>query len=350
MLRLLRVFPEVMMLLKGVAASMRSVFFTLMLLVVLLFIFGIVFKTQAENTPIESMFKTVGRSMWVLLVRGTFLDSPALTFFPILEASPTLASAFLIFIFMSCYTVMNMLIGILCDVVRKVAEDEKEQAAISALQDELMDLLECFDRDEDQHIQRAEFELLMRNPDLNMILKRFGVDAIDLIALQDLFFEDRRESAEEVLGRGKQKLSFADFVEICVRLRGGNTASVTDIVDLREYMHLRLDRLDSQGTWRPKSVEDRDGRPKLYGGNSVLSDRSSKAPLKEALGAPPKADQEETHQMQISFQREIMAAQSKVAQDLRQEVDDIRDKLSSRIGHVEDLLVRLATTIERKQV
>eukprot|EP00439_Symbiodinium_sp_Y106_P009829 s3784_g1.t1 len=47
--RLLRAVPEVVTLLKGIAAAIRSVFFTLLLLLVLLFVFGVVFKTQAKE-------------------------------------------------------------------------------------------------------------------------------------------------------------------------------------------------------------------------------------------------------------------------------------------------------------
>eukprot|EP00913_Durusdinium_trenchii_P021898 g20576.t2 len=49
--RLLRAVPEVVTLLKGIAAAIRSVFFTLLLLLVLLFVFGVVFKTQAKEEP-----------------------------------------------------------------------------------------------------------------------------------------------------------------------------------------------------------------------------------------------------------------------------------------------------------
>ena len=47
--RLLRAVPEVVTLLKGIAAAIRSVFFTLLLLLVLLFVFGVIFKTQAKE-------------------------------------------------------------------------------------------------------------------------------------------------------------------------------------------------------------------------------------------------------------------------------------------------------------
>ncbi|CAJ1355532.1 unnamed protein product [Effrenium voratum] len=69
--RLLRAVPEVVTLLKGIAAAIRSVFFTLLLLLVLLFVFGVVFKTQAkEDFPqLEELFPNVplpllGLALW----------------------------------------------------------------------------------------------------------------------------------------------------------------------------------------------------------------------------------------------------------------------------------------------
>eukprot|EP00438_Fugacium_kawagutii_P012119 Skav220368 [mRNA] locus=scaffold609:151450:157723:+ [translate_table: standard] len=73
--RLLRAVPEVVTLLKGIAAAIRSVFFTLLLLLVLLFVFGVVFKTQAkEDFPeLHGLFPSVTLSVqrWEELRAGT---------------------------------------------------------------------------------------------------------------------------------------------------------------------------------------------------------------------------------------------------------------------------------------
>ncbi|OLQ00088.1 hypothetical protein AK812_SmicGene17258 [Symbiodinium microadriaticum] len=67
--RLLRAVPEVVTLLKGIAAAIRSVFFTLLLLLVLLFVFGVVFKTQAKEDfeSLQDLFPTVTLTgTWIL--------------------------------------------------------------------------------------------------------------------------------------------------------------------------------------------------------------------------------------------------------------------------------------------
>mmetsp|Transcript_29049 Transcript_29049/g.69177 ORF Transcript_29049/g.69177 Transcript_29049/m.69177 type:complete len:745 (-) Transcript_29049:80-2314(-) len=256
--RLLRAVPEVVTLLKGIAAAIRSVFFTLLLLLVLLFVFGVVFKTQAkEDFPqLEELFPNVPATMWVLLLSGTFLDSPSVALNEVGATSGWLVALFLVFIFLSHMMVLNMLIGILCDVVHQVALNEKEEAAVAYLKNTLLEILECHDKDNDRQIHRDEFELLMRNPEMHFVLTRFGVNVTDLINLRDVLFEEKSENDDEEeeedldtnsplpSARRLRKLSFQEFLEVVLRLRGGNSATVTDIVDLREYVRQRFDRMD----------------------------------------------------------------------------------------------------------
>lgn len=258
--RLLRAVPEVVTLLKGIAAAIRSVFFTLLLLLVLLFVFGVVFKTQAkEDFPqLEELFPSVPATMWVLLLSGTFLDSPSVALNEVGATSGWLVALFLVFIFLSHMMVLNMLIGILCDVVHQVALNEKEEAAVAYLKNTLLEILECHDKDNDRQIHRDEFELLMRNPEMHFVLTRFGVNVADLLNLKDVLFEDNTEQEEDeeededdtnshglnTARRKLRKLSFQEFLEVVLRLRGGNSATVTDIVDLREYVRQRFDRMD----------------------------------------------------------------------------------------------------------
>eukprot|EP00746_Dinoflagellata_sp_MGD_P141777 gnl/MRDRNA2_/MRDRNA2_74829_c0_seq1.p1 gnl/MRDRNA2_/MRDRNA2_74829_c0~~gnl/MRDRNA2_/MRDRNA2_74829_c0_seq1.p1 ORF type:complete len:550 (-),score=86.21 gnl/MRDRNA2_/MRDRNA2_74829_c0_seq1:203-1852(-) len=264
--RIIRIFPEVMTLLKGVSQAMRSVFFTLLLLLILLFLFAILFKTQSESTELENIFTSVSQSMWILLLHGALLDNPSTILNVVFETSPILAAVFLTFIFISNLTVLNMLIGILCDVVHQVSLHEKEQAAILDLKKALFELLDCFDKDDDRQIHRDEFELLLRNPELNLILKNFNVNCVDLMSLKDVLFDKQEVPASQQHPEAKttdtnllqlesnptyqgscedaHKLTFDEFIEVVVRLRGGNSATVEDVVQLRDLIRLRFERLE----------------------------------------------------------------------------------------------------------
>jgi len=190
--RLLRAMPEMLMLLKGIATATRSVFVTLLLLVALLVVFGVILRTQVgENVELEQLFSSVLQTMWLLLLHCTFLDDVAEFLNTVKDISAFSGMILLIFIFLSSFTVLNMLIGILCEVIACVAAKEKEKSAEKYLRKTLLNILECHDTNNDQSIQMEEFELLMQNPEVHLILTRFGVDVADLIELQDLLFEDK---------------------------------------------------------------------------------------------------------------------------------------------------------------
>ncbi|CAK0882002.1 unnamed protein product [Prorocentrum cordatum] len=123
--RLLRAIPELMMLIRGIAASLRTVSFTVLLLSGLLFIFAIVFKTQVKGDPLEErMFQSVFKSMMTLLMHGTLLDSPNELYLEIADEWPELLFAFLVFIFLSSFTLLNMLI--VADSVRRRPEGVRQ--------------------------------------------------------------------------------------------------------------------------------------------------------------------------------------------------------------------------------
>jgi len=161
-------------------------------------------------------------------------------------------------------------------VVFEVTRNEKEDSSLLLLKTTLLALLEVYDKDNDRSIGIEEFDLLMANPETGQILRRFDVDASGLLALRDAIFEyiecpdtptsprsDRslggRSSLVEgssqqslttsfsrpsVCERERKKLSFGEFIEVILRLRGGKSATVTDIMDLREYTKLRIDNVE----------------------------------------------------------------------------------------------------------
>merc|ERR1719487_36704 len=86
--RLMRAVPEMMVIIKGMVASTRSVLCTGFLLLLVLYTFCILFTdafheqdhppnddgSPAEEPEIEAMFGTMGKSMFSLFIMGTVLD------------------------------------------------------------------------------------------------------------------------------------------------------------------------------------------------------------------------------------------------------------------------------------
>mmetsp|Transcript_45571 Transcript_45571/g.105703 ORF Transcript_45571/g.105703 Transcript_45571/m.105703 type:complete len:883 (+) Transcript_45571:80-2728(+) len=210
---LVRLVPEALTLLKGIMWATRSVFVTMLLLFCLLFLFGVVFRMQVGgNAELDEIIPSVAEAMLLLLLHGTLLDSPAKSAEDIGRHSDFLVLAFLVFIFLSSFTVLNMLIGILCGVISTVTATEKEQAEVQYLRGTMLELLECYDQNEDKTISQEEFEVLMSNPEVHLILSSFGVDVDDLLALKKRLFKESmigffRADAEEMEG-GEDVLTY----------------------------------------------------------------------------------------------------------------------------------------------
>lgn len=228
MAKLLVAMPELTILIKGMVVACRSVFFTLVLLVLILYVFGIAFKQLMEDTPAGEMyFRTVPSAMNTLLVHGTLLEGVSSVLEMVRQESFFLLALFLLFILLASLTVMNMLIGILCEVVSVVSAVEKENCLLNFVKNRMQQMLtdSGLDADGDGMINKDEFEKLLDIPEAARALSEVGVDVVGLVDFADFIFGME----------GDVELTFADFMEVVLQLRGNNNATVKDIVDLRKF-------------------------------------------------------------------------------------------------------------------
>merc|ERR1712087_407369 len=81
------------------------------------------------------------------------------------------------------------------------------------------------DINDDEEISKAEFErLLTGSTGVPQALQSVGVDVVGLVDFIDFIFEER------------VPLSLERFMDIILQLRGGNRASVKDLVELRKWL------------------------------------------------------------------------------------------------------------------
>eukprot|EP00927_Polykrikos_kofoidii_P074250 TRINITY_DN70238_c0_g1_i1.p1 TRINITY_DN70238_c0_g1~~TRINITY_DN70238_c0_g1_i1.p1 ORF type:complete len:709 (+),score=106.70 TRINITY_DN70238_c0_g1_i1:46-2172(+) len=236
--RLMSAMPQVMTLMTGIVSAFRPVFFTLMLLIAIIFVFAVIFRSATDNTNSgKEYFGTVNGAMWILLIHGTFLDGIADVVNALLEDKHT-GSCMLLFMYviLSSCTILNMLIGILCEIVADNTREKDIKDSNSYLKNHLLDILECYDKDGDMTLGIEEFRLLTTNPEVINTLQNFGTEVSGLMTLCDVLFA--ADTGNSVSGR----MSFEEFIAVVMRLRGKTGASVTDIVELREYMRQQLVR------------------------------------------------------------------------------------------------------------
>eukprot|EP00747_Dinoflagellata_sp_TGD_P096363 gnl/TRDRNA2_/TRDRNA2_166820_c0_seq1.p1 gnl/TRDRNA2_/TRDRNA2_166820_c0~~gnl/TRDRNA2_/TRDRNA2_166820_c0_seq1.p1 ORF type:complete len:635 (-),score=96.93 gnl/TRDRNA2_/TRDRNA2_166820_c0_seq1:61-1965(-) len=234
MARLLRSSPELMILIKGAVAASRSVFFTLVLLVTLMYVFGIFFKQIMQDSITgELHFQSVPKSMYSLLIFGILLDEVSnLTELVVDDGEYLFLALFLLFILLASFTVMNMLIGVLCEVVSVVASVEKESALVENVKWQLGLILRDNGIEESQlecQITKDKYMCILAHEDAPATFAQLGVDVVTLVDFAEFIFDESTTS-----------LTFLDFMDVVLQLHGSNGATVKDLVHLRKSMMVNL--------------------------------------------------------------------------------------------------------------
>merc|ERR1711907_312838 len=85
-------------------------------------------------------------------------------------------------------TVMNMLVGVLCEVISSVAQTEREERDIFMVKEKMGQIVAELDTDCDDRISHKEFMRILHIPDAIRVLKEVGVDPEGLVDFADLFF------------------------------------------------------------------------------------------------------------------------------------------------------------------
>merc|ERR1740117_834012 len=94
---------------------------------------------------------------------------------------------------------------------------------------EMIDYL-GMDSDGNGMLSREEFEQLLILPDAAQFMQNVGVDVVGLVEFSEFLFKDT-------------ELSFGEFVELILQLRGSNPATVKDCVDMRKQVMNELDSI-----------------------------------------------------------------------------------------------------------
>lgn len=231
MARLLRAMPELMILIKGIVAATRSVFFTLALLCLLTYVFAIAFtQLTVESDVGEEYFDKVPKSMYTLMVYGTLMDGIGAVLNKLGAEHFVFGALFLLFVLLAALTLMNMLIGVLTEVVSAVAATEKETLTVTFVRNKMQDVLKQIDNDGDGNITKNEFVKIVANKDASEALAEVDVDVIGLVDFADFIFAD-----EDGIGTDKA-LDFQKFMDVVLQFRGSNNATVKDIVNLRKFV------------------------------------------------------------------------------------------------------------------
>merc|ERR1712224_647703 len=135
---------------------------------------------------------------------------------------------FLVFVFASNLTLMNMLIGILCDVITCVSSDNNEERFRKEVDSQVERLAAYIDSDKSGTISKDEFDLVISDPHLATSLHELGVDIVGVAHFAGFIFDQIEE------------ITYQDFALLVSQFRGTKMATVKDVMDMRRYMTMEL--------------------------------------------------------------------------------------------------------------
>merc|ERR1740130_2484540 len=136
------------------------------------------------------------------------------------DANPFLWPVMLSFILLASVTIANMLIGVLVGVVGAVASAEKEGMIVNQLATDMRGVFQLEGRDLNTPLSKPDFLALLVSPQCAIAANDIGVDVLALLDITDMVYDDLEP------GEG---VSFEEFVNLVLSMRGTNPATVKDV-------------------------------------------------------------------------------------------------------------------------
>lgn len=270
MARLMRSVPELMTIFKGMTASTRSVMTTLCVLLLITYVFSIVFKVFLGNqSAFEEYFSTIPDSMWTLFITGALFDNMT-TVLNLLGRDALMCFLFVMYMVISAFVTLNMLIGILCEVISAVAVAEKEKLLVEFVKARLLTVLGDHDPEGNQEITKDGWPALLEDIRMLKCLDDLGIENEHMACLGETLFEEEVFVAKEELqgmqfqnvkatrpqlkkGFGTQmfsaisrtgSLSWTQFMETLLQMRPGNHASIVHMMELRKFARIKVANIE----------------------------------------------------------------------------------------------------------
>lgn len=224
--RILRQFPELMILVQAMMAAMRAVCSTMALLLIIIYVFSILFTQLFQGSDAEvkkGCFENVPQSMNCLLKNGVFSGQMQVSD-GTLDAGLVYYLIMIAYLSLACLSVMNLLIGILCEVVTNVAQAEKEHMAANDVKNKLGEVMRGIDRDGDNLITESEFHMLVEQPQACQTLDSIGVDVVALADFGDFLFHE------------KHTLTLSEFTDTVMLFCTEKQATAKDVIEIRKLV------------------------------------------------------------------------------------------------------------------
>lgn len=218
MARLMRGLPELFILLKGLRAASRSVALFWALWWIIIYVYALVFRLINDGDSLY--FESIPEAMNSLLLDG-ILPNHAQYIRDVTKEHWVFWPIALSFIAIAYVLLMNMLVGVLVEVVQAIAVTEKEGITVVSLATDLRNCLIMHQISTDRGLSKESIDKMLSETDFAVVLENAGADVITLADMLHAIFEDQGD--EDGL------ITFEDLVDNILNLRGANPAKVKDV-------------------------------------------------------------------------------------------------------------------------
>lgn len=250
MARIMRYFPELMTLVKGMITAASAVSWALAFLLLVMYIFAIFFTTQlgkpdksSDDVDAVFMFASMGDSMMTLFTNGVLGDNLAQTIDAILEVPNSgvyLMWVFIAFLILCGITLMNLLIGVLCQVIENTAKEEEESMQSSQLKQAFTSAFNQMDGEQTAMVTEEDWEYIRQAPIVRQTVSALRDSAGRLIPEEELDHK-LRQMQESVFAevrsnktQANARLSFVDFAEKVGELRTDAIACPLEVALIKQ--------------------------------------------------------------------------------------------------------------------
>jgi len=239
--KIMRYFPELQLIVKGMVAAVRSVGCAGILLMLVLYVFSIIFTNEYHQglkadddedlTPSEQLFGSMGKSMRHLLIMGTILDDlTACTNAIRNSGSISMLLIFFVCVLISSFTLFNMLLGILCEVVEATGNNEQAKAELENLHTTMTHFFKAMDLDGNGEISRNEFVGMCRDEVVMQQMECLNINQGEFQKYAELLFTPANP------GDKPPTLQYDDAVNMIMRLRPGQTVNALDFLNMKRVI------------------------------------------------------------------------------------------------------------------
>jgi len=248
MAKLMRFFPELQIILKGMVAAVRSVLCTAILMIMIMYVWSILFTSEFHQGDLteeevaglpEELFGTMEKSMRHLFIMGTILDDITLAcnYIRGSKKSFSMMFAFISFVLIASFTMLNMLIGILCEVVCATGEGERHKNTEASVRDAITNLFKQMDVDNNGEISRSEFLMMRRDRNVMQALAGLDVETKHFEMYAEVMFKEDPDSGEA------PTFDFEKTIGMIMRLRPGTKVSSLDFASFERCVLTNREKL-----------------------------------------------------------------------------------------------------------